>query len=309
MIEHQAMRRIGSIDGIAVPAWAHDLTPSVIDSRELHLASGADANIDLFAGPDAALVKVTLPLAADLAADAFQASVTETFTRALETLQRTACRHTVRMWSFVPGIHAPMVDGMDRYRVFNSGRYDAFARWFGAPGAFDRSLPAASAVGHDGAALTVCALGLKVPGVPVENPRQTPAFGYSRAHGPRPPCFVRAMLAELPTGTRLIVSGTASIRGEASIHECTLTRQVEETFENLQHLTRSVPGRDRYCLDGVETARVYFPNASDRASLSEMISARLPATAQIEYVPAWICRSELLVEIEATIAPAPAEDR
>ena len=82
--------------------------------------------------------------------------------------------------------------------------------------------------------------------------------------------------------------------------------QIHETFENLASLAASVPGQSRFSLDRAETARVYFPRPADRAALVAAMKARLPRSAAVEYVPAWICRRELLVEIEATLAPSPS---
>ena len=46
-----------------------------------------------------------------------------------------------------------MAPGLDRYMVFNAGRYDAYARWYGTPRAFSHALATASAVGVQGADL------------------------------------------------------------------------------------------------------------------------------------------------------------
>ncbi len=83
-----------------------------------------------------------------------------------------------------------------------------------------------------------------------------------------------------------------------------LSLQLEETFENIHRLAQDVPGADRFAIHGIETARVYFARAADRAMLVSAVSGWLPAAATVELFPAWICRAELLVEIEATIAPS-----
>jgi hypothetical protein len=251
------------------------------------------------------MVMAVVPGATELPAPGLREAVSDLIGLVFGALQAEGFPHPVRMWTFVPGIHEPMAPGLDRYRVFNTGRYDAFTRWFGASEAFARVLPAASAVGHEGDHLALAVLGLPTPGVPVENPRQVPAFEYSQAHGPRPPCFSRAMVARLPVGMRLLVSGTASIRGEDSIHGGSLESQLNETFENLDGLVQNVGGGHRFCSSGIETARVYFPRVLDRAALTAGVSARLPAAANVEYVAARICRPELLLEIEATLAPLP----
>lgn len=299
----QVSKSVTTRDGVSAPAWARALAPSVQHVREIAVADARGVKLQVHRGSDAEIVVVSVPRATSLSRASLRGVVSEVFCTILESLRDGPFPHPARMWNFVPGIHDPMGEDVDRYRVFNSGRHDAFTRWFGAAETFGRSLPAASAVGHDGDQLVVWALGLRNPGVPIENPRQIPAFGYSRAHGPLPPCFSRAVVAQLPGGTRLLVSGTASIRGESSVHAGSLEGQLEETFQNLHHLTGSVSSAERFSLNGVETARVYFPREADRDAMVAGVSSRLPLAAEVEYIPAWICRSELLVEIEATIAP------
>ena len=302
MLDH-AIEPVVSLGKPMVPSWACELAPCVAESRVLALPGGGGAGFEVSRGDDAAMVTAVIPCAAALSAEGLRGAVTEVFAAVLGGLRESGFAYPVRMWNFVPGIHGRMGEGMDRYRVFNQGRFDAFSRWFAGPAAFARVLPAASAVGHRGEHLVVCALGLRAPGVPVENPRQTPAFGYSPAHGPRPPCFARATVAPLPGGTRLLVSGTASIRGEDSVHAGSLPAQVDETFTNIERLLASAEGAERFAVSGVESARVYFPRGGDRAWLASAVSARLPVTASVEFFPALVCREELLVEIEAVVAP------
>lgn len=302
-----AVEPIVSLGRPMVPSWANELAPCVADSRVVGLSEGASAVLEVSRGDDAGMAMAVLPGATRLSAEGLRTCVAEVFTSVREGLSESGFPHAVRMWNFLPGIHGRMGEGLDRYRVFNLGRFDAFARWFDADGPESLApvLPAASAVGHHGDHLVVSALGLRAPGEPVENPRQTPAFAYSRAHGPRPPCFARATVARLPVGPRLLVSGTASICGEDSVHPGSLSLQLAETFENIDRLARSVRGTDRFDLSGIESARVYFPRPTDRTLLASSVSARLPVTASVEFFPAWVCRPELLVEIEATLAPSP----
>jgi len=292
-----------------IPSWASALAPCIIDSRMIALAAGARAGLDLARSDGLGMATAVVQHATRLSAEEFRSSVAEVIALVLDGLSECGFPHPVRMWNFVPGIHACMGDGLDRYRVFNLGRFDAFSRCFGGarPEAFAQRLPAASAVGHQGEHLVVCALGSLTPGVPVENPRQTPSFGYSQVYGPKPPCFARATVARMPAGTRLLVSGTASIRGEDSVHEGSLNAQLEETFKNLDGLFRNVRGEERFELSGIENARVYFPRAVDCGPLATGVLARFPATASVEFFPAAVCRAELLVEIEATLAPSPRD--
>ena len=124
-----------------------------------------------------------------------------------------------------------MVDGLDRYMVFNAGRHDAYGDQRGALGT-------ASAVGITGSDLSIHCLALEEPGTPVENPRQTPAWQYSARYGPLPPCFSRATIVDLAGRRTLLIGGTASVVGEDSRHAGEFDAQVEETLLNLDALIR-----------------------------------------------------------------------
>src|SRR5580765_4280278 len=119
----------------------------------------------------------------------FQQRVVEAYQTVLEEMMLAAPSHMVRFWAFLPGIHDDLGVGLDRYMAFNVGRYDAFAAHFGRPTVFGQSVPTASAVGVQGDEFVLYGLAAAEPGVPVENPRQVPAYHYSRRFGPMPPCF------------------------------------------------------------------------------------------------------------------------
>src|SRR5436190_23935161 len=63
---------------------------------------------------------------------------------------------------------------------------------------------------------------------------------YSRRFGPIPPCFSRASIAVIAGTPMMLVAGTASIRGEESVHVNDLGGQLRETFLNLGILVRGV---------------------------------------------------------------------
>jgi hypothetical protein len=195
--------------------------------------------------------------------------------------------------------------------VFNAGRFAAFERWFGQAAVFTRTIPTASAVGIGAGALTIYALAAREAGLPVENPRQIPAYRYSARYGPLPPCFARGtIVGGLGAGHALLVGGTASIVGEASLHESDARQQALETFENLASLVvaarRQVAALGgaaddagpRAAFDAFTELRVYVVRDSDAPLLREMVTERFGRTARIEFAQADLCRRELLVEIE-----------
>jgi chorismate lyase/3-hydroxybenzoate synthase len=261
------------------------------------------------------LVGTAIPDCASLDAAALERAVGDAYRVIAESL-RASGHHPVRFWNFVPGIHADMGGGRDRYMVFNAGRYAAFEEWFGQAALFTRTVPTASAVGIGAGGLAIYALGGRDPGQPVENPRQVPAYRYSARYGPLPPCFARGTIVRgLPArgggaGTAaLLVGGTASIVGEESLHDRDARQQALETFENLAELVaaarRQIAGAaataddaPRAAFDAFTELRVYVVRDADASLLREMVTERFGRTARIEFAQADLCRRELLVEIE-----------
>jgi len=255
------------------------------------------------------LVSTRIPGCAALDAPGLERAVADAYAALADALAASG-HHPVRFWNFVPGIHADMGDGRDRYMVFNAGRYAAFERWFGQAALFTRTLPTASAVGIATGDLTIHALGAHDAGVPVENPRQVPAYRYSERYGRLPPCFARAtIVGRAGAERRLLVGGTASIVGEDSRHDCDARQQALETFENLAELIAAArrqiagerpaePDGARAAFDAFTELRVYVVRDADAPLLREMVHERFGRTARIEFAQADLCRRELLIEIE-----------
>lgn len=247
----------------------------------------------------------------------FQCMVTETYLALHKAAQAMAvARQPVRVWNWVPAINRVVDDRRDRYMVFNAGRFDAFRQWFVGEDALERAAPAASAVGHSEDRFAVHMLTCSQPGKPLENPRQCSSYRYSKRFGPVPPCFARATLLpgigahgfgptpDLARGSgeqggdamrTLLIAGTASIRGEDSVHAHSLDEQVGETLANLEAVTR----RAGMSLSNITHARAYYRHESDRAAVEATVREALPSAATVEPVHAQVCRPELLVEVEA----------
>ncbi|MFN7979027.1 MAG: hypothetical protein U0P30_12885 [Vicinamibacterales bacterium] len=221
----------------------------------------------------------------------------------------------VRFWSFIPGIHDALGDGLDRYMVFNAGRHAVFAEHFGTVDFARGAIPTASAVGIDGRRLHVHCLAADVVADAIENPRQIPAYRYSRRFGPRPPSFARATrIARTDAPPLLLVGGTASIRGEDSRNIDDLDRQLDETLLNLAAVVAAaegaaIPTSDadvRRCLSRYAGLRAYYLHEAQHDAIAARVAASVDAACEVELLPATMCRPELLVEIEgvATLASA-----
>jgi chorismate lyase/3-hydroxybenzoate synthase len=295
---------------LGAPAWAFDLLGPA--ARPSPAAAGR-FDVSAAESCDFGLVTVRAPGVADLGPAAFERCAAGVYATIAAELRSRAARHPVRFWNYIPDIHRPCgktPDGgpLDRYMVFNAGRYAACADWLGGDQAFDRLLATASGVGHAGADLVVHALAAARPGLAVENPRQVPAYRYSQRYGPKPPCFARATVVPMPSAgggpgrPLVLVGGTASVRGEESVHVGDVAAQTAETLDNLRALVQAAAaaaGGDAGAagLEDFREVRVYFVRPDDLPAITAVLCDGLPA-ARIEYVRAGLCRADLQVEIE-----------
>lgn len=212
----------------------------------------------------------------------------------------TPYRHVWRIWSFVTDINEGVGDE-ERYKLFCLGRARAFAAVHATlPGI---GYPAATAVGKPAGArsLQICWLAGRDPGVEIENPRQLAAYRYPRCYGPAAPSFSRAMLVP---GPLLLVSGTASIVGHESMHPGDTVAQLHETLDNIDALFRhagDVAARPVPRLGPDSLLKVYLRHASDAARVERSLRERVGEGVPVLMLAADICRSELLIEIEAVV--------
>lgn len=221
-----------------------------------------------------------------------------------KALAKSPRRHAIRFWNHVPFINDPADAGRDNYMVFNAGRFRAFSDWFGGPAHFERDVATASGIGHEGEDLVVHCLATDAVGSAVNNPRQVAPYHYSQRFGPLPPCFARATRLAHPKHL-LLVGGTASVRGEDSVHIDDLPAQCTETFTNLASLIATAvqqkasdKPRIAAWLSAFTELRVYFPNESDATPIEQSIRRAFPKLQRLELMRAGLCRAELLVEIE-----------
>jgi chorismate lyase/3-hydroxybenzoate synthase len=193
---------------------------------------------------------------------------------------------------------------LDRYMVFNAGRYDAFTEWYGTRRIVNgncQSIGTASAVGITGSDLSIHCLAMERPGAPIENPRQTPAWQYSARYGPVPPCFSRATLVEFQGRRQLLIGGTASVVGEDSRHPGDVNAQVCETLLNIETLVRTASADATACkapLQRLIDLRVHIASAAHTEPVRRILSKCCPQVRTVDLVIAQVCRPELLVEIE-----------
>jgi chorismate lyase / 3-hydroxybenzoate synthase len=275
------------LDGPA-PAWQHWQTQGPVRAAQPVEVDG----ISLQLAEDDAFLFATAQ--AD-PAEPVEALSHRAYRALLQRLRAHGKPHPLRIWNYVPHINAEE-QGVERYRAFNSGRYRAFRElhYSVADGA-----PAACALGTHQGPLQIAILSGLQPPLAIENPRQISAYHYPPQYGLRPPLFSRAARCRQPNGADLLlISGTASIVGHASLHPGDVVAQTRESLRNIEALlsVAAGPGAPAWRLPDL-SGRVYLRHAQDLAAVRACLAAQ--GMHRFSYVEADICRSDLLVEIEA----------
>jgi len=220
--------------------------------------------------------------------------------------------HVVRTWFYLGGITAPEADAL-RYQELNRARTDFYrdirfrcsSRDAGAaPGVY----PASTGIGMAGRGLTMSCVALDtrradVLLLPLENPRQIPAYAYDAKYSPQSPKFSRAVALRLGDCVTTWVSGTASIVNSETIHPEGAEKQTEQTIDNIEQLI-AAGNFTRHGLEGAGAGlrdlakiRVYLKRPEYLEKCKAICERRFGPVPAV-YAVADICRPELLVEIE-----------
>jgi len=255
--------------------------------------AGRVGAVALFQAGDWLLGAATVPLATEL----------EEATRQLygNIFAATRDRHLARIWNYIPALNEDGPGGLENYRGFCRGRYLAYEQHFGS--SFKALLPSASAVGARTSALTVVFAAAAATPRHVENPLQVAAYDYPDAYGPRAPSFARATVVPGAESATVFISGTAAIRGHATVASWSTRLQLECILENLRALGRAC-GLGPGLATGAGSTRhfkVYIRYEADLPLVTALLQEKLFGPADhVSYLLADICRTDLRVEIEAS---------
>ena len=233
-----------------------------------------------------ATVHIPLPPSGDCAA-AVRAAYDELFA----LLTASGKPHMVRIWNYVPRITQHNAQGAEIYREFNLGRSQAFD----TSGYDTRHMPAATGIGCEGDHIAVAVLASSEAGINFENPRQISAYRYPAVHGPRPPSFARATAWPHGVPQWLFISGTAGIIGHQTVHIDDVLGQTHEAIHNVRLLLAARGAQ----LADVDLLTLYVRHARDVPAVAREVARALRPDAQLAVLQADICRSDLLVEMEA----------
>lgn len=223
-----------------------------------------------------------------------QAATAAAYRQLFALLERERLPHLWRLWNYMADINIES-HGLERYRQFNVGRQQAF---WSARRHTEGSVPAACALGTAEGPLSIAFLAGRVPARAIENPRQVSAYAYPAVYGPSSPTFSRAARVDLPEQAWLFVSGTASIVGHQTRHGGDPVAQCRETLTNIAAVVAEANGSGATFALSDLSYRVYLRQAGDLAEIMPVLQEVLPG-ADLMVVQADVCRSDLLLEIEA----------
>ena len=236
---------------------------------------------------------------ADAGGGDIEHAAAQAYARLQDWLAASDYPHPLRLWNYLDAITAGDGDE-ERYRRFCVGRARGIGRAL-AP----VELPAATAIGHPEPTgrLQLYWLAAKVPGTPLENPRQVQAWRYPRQYGPQAPGFARALLPATDA-MPLLVSGTAAVVGHASLHGDSLEAQFGEVLANLVSLVDAARLLRPALPTGPGTGtrlKVYVRDGESLPDVEVLLQQRLPGVPRL-LLHGHVCRRELAVEIDGVHA-------
>ncbi len=226
--------------------------------------------------------------------------------------------HIVRQWNYIPQIlafEAKEGKSYQHYQIFNEVRRRYYNKYRTVHG-----YPAATGIGvaTGNVLIDVCAsiVSEEVGVYSIDNPEQMSAYQYKQnvlvgeaIEGTcckQAPQFERAKLVTSGNDSTMFISGTASIKGQATIGINNVEAQTENTIAHIQSLLSSdylrllVPGYLEK-VPSYKYLRVYVKCLSDFSAV-ETLCSKIFGDTPIVYVHADICRDDLLVEIEGEVA-------
>lgn len=206
----------------------------------------------------------------------------------------------LRVWNYIPNIL--MHEELERYRLFNKGRWKAWQQ-FGPWDKFDQPIrPAATVIGAENGPLIIEVLFTRHQVTYLENPRQTQFIHYSSKWGPKPPIAARGTLHTTPEYEELYISGTASLLGEEVAHIGDPENQTIETLKNIKVLIsrenlKKYNTDSHFELKDLKAVRVYIKEKAHYEIVKKVVESHI-TSKDILYLRDDICRPGFLVEIE-----------
>jgi 3-deoxy-7-phosphoheptulonate synthase len=226
------------------------------------------------------------------------------YTAALALAEDLGYRKIFRIWHYISQLNQINPSGLEVYREFCVGRAQVLER-FGMTG----DMPAATAIGSHGGGIVIYFLAARSgTQINIDNPRQVSPYYYPNRYSPKSPNFARATYLRPDGGAeQFYVSGTAGILGHRTMHIGDVEQQCRLALANIAHVIGAgnlsgydiEPGNTLKDLDNI---KVYVRHRADIDRVQRICGEAFAESADVVFLNADICRSDLLVEVEGIVA-------
>jgi len=252
-------------------------------------------------------------------ADSIKESSEKAFDIAMKILEAEglSIHHIIRQWNYIENI--ARVEGVAKehqnYQVFNDVRSQYYNK-----GTFDNGYPAATGIGMTAGGVIIDFIALSTSELisvkPIHNPGQIDAHRYSElvlkgtaAEGLEQKCspkFERAKLVSIGSDHYIYVSGTASIRGEKTMHVGDVEKQTFTTIENVFHLFSKENQESlglKFDVSQIRFShlRAYVKYNKHIPLVKKICESKLNSNSSL-FLISDVCREDLLVEIEGVFS-------
>ena len=205
----------------------------------------------------------------------------------------------LRVWHYLPQLAEP-----SDYQVFCDARAQAFSSHK------EDSYCAATVIGTGSDHGVVYFVAAHKAGIAVNNPRQTLPHLYPKHYVEPAPMFARATLKQWGDKNHLYISGTAAIVGHKSLHEGDADAQLNEIVNNLNSLL-SEAAKTEHSYRKMPLARLrhikLYVDERVSVDINTLIDKHLGSDIELQVFEGQMCRTELLVEIEAMVISDPMD--
>ena len=196
----------------------------------------------------------------------------------------------VKIWHFIPELLSKYNNDKTNYSLLCESRETVYKDYFK-----NFNFPAATAIGIKGKKILIYFFAGRFSKYKViENKRQVSSYLYPQQIFKEKPMFSRAVsIDNVKSGvSKILISGTASIKGYESMHSLNLKEQLNEALKNYETLISLNNNTSNI-------SRIYISNINDEDKL--WIQQKLEKVFGMDrfiIVYGDICRKELIIEVE-----------
>ncbi|MEL0101874.1 MAG: hypothetical protein VW837_00105 [Gammaproteobacteria bacterium] len=196
----------------------------------------------------------------------------------------------VKIWHYIPELLKTYDHKKTNYSLLCESREIIYKKYYQ-----DQCYPAATVIGIEGKKILIYFIAAKCDIYEtIENKRQVSSYDYPQNIFLEKPMFSRAIKFSTKSFkyNKLIISGTASIRGYESMHSEDISKQLEESLKNYKTFLDIDDNASNIC-------RIYM-SKKEKDNFNLINSKLENCLGNNKFILLYgdICRTELLVEIE-----------